>query len=1049
MDTAREDNGLGENSVVDVVTNQSADAVDSSTLEAGTEPTPTATAVEKEQDQTEQQLKKKKKRADCKKKHGKKNKDKAPDDKEPSKKPKDSTTTGEEKASSDDDPSSDSSGSDSSSDEKRKQNKKKALKKKAKLKSKLKALKKKAKKYESDSSDSDSSSSSDSSDSDSEDDKRKKKKAKAKAKKRKSKKYDSESEESDSDSETSDSETDSEEEERKRKKKSKKAKAKAKAKAKKKSKKYDSDSDSDSDSESSESDSDSEEEERSRRKRRHNRKSKKAEESSSSEDEAVEETPGPNAAADELQAKIAQLQLARLQAAQPPAPAKTKRKTKAKKPKKPAKRASTLEYKRVDQLWDSTIHNYKLTESAEDQVDEFDEYVFCVRRKFDWENKYRHTVVDIKSKLLRDALQEIMKDVKGVSLVEEQPSVDPNMLFLYLNELKTHYRKTLRTKLKKEKKKKLKRRLKHQISHCKLMAAYIDEDYEETKKTLYPMLKAGNITFDLLWALFKPNCVAYTPTYGSTDDPRCFKVDYANKESSFMRGEWYCIEGRYLEYDGKKFGLGDFAADLESFKGARKITSLAAYPIEYHKDPEGLRKELIERGKKFVGLQGMNYRAHKGLAFMKKKKAIAKVNINGRVMIDPAIFRRINPNYPIAMFKPKEEEDPFNQIEDSDDECSGCCGGSDSEDDGGLLPGAEGPLTLNDSSEGKTKFKWVMDKDKNAHYVEVPVDEQGNEILQEKLLDIDTGDGTTHRFTEEELLIASPVVLGFAFSEKLWLEFPLSGVRDIEWNDQAFDSLVLPSEHKWMVKGMVSSHKNHGTQTIDDVIQGKGRGIVFLLHGPPGVGKTLTAEGIAEYLRCPLYCVSSGELGTDPARLELELNRIMDITHSWNAVLLLDEADVFMERREPHDIHRNALVSIFLRELEYFQGILFLTTNRVETFDDAFQSRICMGLKYGALVAKQRKEIWRNFVNKVKACEERAGLDMSGWDVGEEELVELSKKELNGRLIKNAVRTAQSVALSEEKRFSMRHIRGVLTVMEDFDSDVRGYGFKDAMNHYT
>lgn len=592
-----------------------------------------------------------------------------------------------------------------------------------------------------------------------------------------------------------------------------------------------------------------------------------------------------------------------------------------------------------------------------------------------------------------------MKDVKGVSLVEEQPSVDPNMLFLYLGELKTHYRKTLRCQLKKEKKKKLKRRLKTQIAHCKLMASYIDEDYDETKKTLYPMLEAGNITFDLLWALFKPNCIAYTPTYGSTDDPRCFKVDYANKESSFMRGEWYCIEGRYLEYDGKKFGLGDFAADLDSFKGARKITSLAAYPIEYHQDPEGLRKELIERGKKFVGLQGMNYRAHKGLAFMKKKKAIAKVNINGRVMIDPAIFRRINPNYPIAMFKPKEEEDPFKNGDDSDDECSGCCGGSDSEDDG-LVPGAEGPLNMADSSEGKTKLKWVVDKDNKVHCVEVAVDEQGNEIVQEKLLDIDTGDGVgAQRFTEEELIIASPVVLGFAFSEKLWLEFPLSGISDIQWNDQAFDSLVLPSDHKWMVKGMVSSHKNNSTQTIDDVIQGKGRGIVFLLHGPPGVGKTLTAEGIAEYLRCPLYCVSSGELGTDPARLELELNRIMDITHSWNAVLLLDEADVFMERREPHDIHRNALVSIFLRELEYFQGILFLTTNRVETFDDAFQSRICMGLKYSPLGMKQRKEIWRNFVEKVKKCEEDRNLDMSGWDIGEAELVELSKKELNGRLV--------------------------------------------------
>ena len=83
--------------------------------------------------------------------------------------------------------------------------------------------------------------------------------------------------------------------------------------------------------------------------------------------------------------------------------------------------------------------------------------------------------------------------------------------------------------------------------------------------------------------------------------------------------------------------------------------------------------------------------------------------------------------------------------------------------------------------------------------------------------------------------------------------------------------------------------------------------------------------------------VSAGELGTDSRYLEMELQKILDICHAWGAILLLDEADVFLEERNMHDIHRNALVSIFLRQLEYFQGILFLTTNRVQVgiFPDA------------------------------------------------------------------------------------------------------------------
>lgn len=83
-------------------------------------------------------------------------------------------------------------------------------------------------------------------------------------------------------------------------------------------------------------------------------------------------------------------------------------------------------------------------------------------------------------------------------------------------------------------------------------------------------------------------------------------------------------------------------------------------------------------------------------------------------------------------------------------------------------------------------------------------------------------------------------------------------------------------------------------ETLLTSCSGKGRGLVAVLHGPPGTGKTLTAEGIAELLKRPLYMVSTGELGTRPDQLETELNKILDVAHSWGAVLLLDEADVFL-----------------------------------------------------------------------------------------------------------------------------------------------------------
>ncbi|KAL4957180.1 hypothetical protein BDW69DRAFT_43607 [Aspergillus filifer] len=699
------------------------------------------------------------------------------------------------------------------------------------------------------------------------------------------------------------------------------------------------------------------------------------------------------------------------------------------------KAGSKMAFKRVDQLWDNTIHKFKLTETVDDpDANEWDQYLFTVRRKFDWEGKYIETVVDLKSKHLREALGKVMDGVKGVSLVQESAVVDPNMLFLYLEETREHM-KDLKKEAKTEKKKKARKLAALKAHHLKVLIKYLDTDYAETKKTLYPLLEANTITFDLLWALFKPNTIAYAPTYGNQDEPRAFKIEYATKESSFMKGQWYSIEGRYLEYDGKTFGMGTMAAEVEAFKGARKITSLGCYPLKYHREADEIKTKLIERGKKFVALRGMNYRFHKGMAFFKKKRTVIKVNINGRVMIDPAIHRRINPNYPISTVRPKDPD----LLDDSDEDSEGgcCCEtGSESEQSHG---------ERRDSDAPKIKYKVVRNKDgpNRLQVVAVEVDENGNEIEKEDMEEV--ADAAERDFTEEELLIASPVVLGFAFSEKLWLEFSISGVSDIEWNEDAFDSLVLPGNQKSIVKALVESHTFCAAQNIDDVIQGKGRGLVAVLHGPPGTGKTLTAEGIAELLKRPLYMVSAGELGTDSRTLEAELNKILDIAHSWGAVLLLDEADIFLEKRTIQDIHRNALVSIFLRLLEYFQGILFLTTNRVETFDDAFQSRIHVALRYGDLTTKAKRSVWKMFLEKVQAMD---GVQTSNFT--DKDFDMLSRHNLNGRQIKNSVRTAQALAVNEKTPLSMEHIKRVLDVAETFDHDLRGgTGYMDAMRSYT
>ena len=100
------------------------------------------------------------------------------------------------------------------------------------------------------------------------------------------------------------------------------------------------------------------------------------------------------------------------------------------------------------------------------------------------------------------------------------------------------------------------------------------------------------------------------------------------------------------------------------------------------------------------------------------------------------------------------------------------------------------------------------------------------------------------------------------------------------------------------------------TRNLDaDIIKGKGEGKIFLLHGPPGTGKTLSAEVVAELTERPLLSLTCGDLGTTAVDVESNLNYWMWYGELWGAVILLDEADIYLESRELNEVERNSLVS--------------------------------------------------------------------------------------------------------------------------------------------
>lgn len=167
------------------------------------------------------------------------------------------------------------------------------------------------------------------------------------------------------------------------------------------------------------------------------------------------------------------------------------------------------------------------------------------------------------------------------------------------------------------------------------------------------------------------------------------------------------------------------------------------------------------------------------------------------------------------------------------------------------------------------------------------------------------------------------------------------------------DKLILPQSHSELLDILTTDLDAF----VTDFIEGKAAGNVILCKGAPGVGKTLTAECYAELMKRPLYMVHTGTLGIDAESIEQNLEQVFARIKRWDAVSLLDEADIFVAERGK-DLQQNAIVAVFLRKLEYFDGLMFMTTNRFN-IDDAILSRFAAIINYGKPGRADAAKVWK------------------------------------------------------------------------------------------
>jgi hypothetical protein len=501
--------------------------------------------------------------------------------------------------------------------------------------------------------------------------------------------------------------------------------------------------------------------------------------------------------------------------------------------------------------------------------------------------------------------------------------------------------------------------------------------HEVLKKELRDVIAAKNdfianrvITYEHLWTIFQPGCIVHNTEYGRDCGVKFSQGAYIEHN---RYGPCFQLTCKQIDWDGEAFGWKSTNPLVPGWLGTKPITELEAFPLNFHPECEAITEKLLARGKVFEQLHGYHYKNYKGTAIGQSPCGPIKVNVDSRIIVDRYAHGRFNPNQHSYLTPLKTViAMPGKRPVDSDDE--------------------DGEYDSDDSAED------YNDEDDG--------DDMGPEKKVLRRIPL----------TKSQLILTTPLVRGYALKTKKWLQFFVDTVSEIAWNNDAFASLVLPEDQKELILAFAESQIQY-KQKFDDFVSGKGKGIIMLLSGSPGVGKTLTAESVAEHMKVPLYMMGAADLGTNSHDVETSLTTILEMVAKWNAVLLLDECDVFLEARTADDLERNKLVSIFLRTLEYYEGILFLTTNRVDNMDAAFQSRIHISMEYPPLNKESRLHVWKNFLAR--------GIEHA---LSEEELGKLAGLELNGRQIKNMLKTSQLLACRKKTKLEYAHLKTVLSI---------------------
>lgn len=370
----------------------------------------------------------------------------------------------------------------------------------------------------------------------------------------------------------------------------------------------------------------------------------------------------------------------------------------------------------------------------------------------------------------------------------------------------------------------------------------------------------------------------------------------------------------YIDFDGQRFSPVRGDTSIEYFEGEKEIAKLPIYPLRFHKDHSYFLSELQQRGRRFQeivssGNPTLSYRgwtltknpAGRDIVPRPGQGASWPEYIESEVIVDFNEALRVHPWWKPAFQQFPEAESFYPTI---------------TPDEFLIAEWSDRDRTKESSSreeivleyDGVRELEW-------AKFTETDVFIRQNEASGPMSY-------LAQALSPNDLALLPSRLFVYALRNRSFINADIRHLKPVRDTLNPFESLQLPEKHKVMIQSAVFGHLEKkkvrrratllNSELLDqDVIHGKGRGLAVLLHGPPGVGKTATAEAIAHFYKKPLFPITSSDLGTDLWDVEAKLLEIFRLADLWDCILLLDEAETLLAHRERKDnnLQKSSLVS--------------------------------------------------------------------------------------------------------------------------------------------